>query len=161
MESYDAHWGFASFKNKTIIDFGADFGSTASYFLTKEAYKVIAVEGKPQLASQLSSKYFKHPHVVCIEQFINTPEHFFQIMFKYPADLVKVDIEGYEESLLHVPAHILLRVNEYLIETHSLVLLNNFLDLFKKFNYKTSLHYPHRVGSAVINVIWARKDKIS
>jgi GT2 family glycosyltransferase len=32
-ENYDYHWGFASFRNKTVLDIGDDYGSTASYFL--------------------------------------------------------------------------------------------------------------------------------
>lgn len=157
MEDYNIHWGFASFKYKIIIDFGADFGSTVEYFLIKGASKVIAVEGNPTLSSKLLIDFFNNPKVICIEQFINTPEHFREIISQYPADIIKVDIEGYEKHLLHIPINIFLSVNEYLIETHTSELLNGFLGLFHKLGYKTSLHYPNKVGSLIINVIWAKK----
>lgn len=59
-----------------------------------------------------------HPHVVCIQQFIDAPSDIERLMVLAQPDLVKIDIEGYEKHLLGVPAQVLMSVKEWLIETH-------------------------------------------
>jgi len=44
-EDYNECWGCVSYKDKTVLDLGADYGSTVYYFLKNGAKKVIAVEG--------------------------------------------------------------------------------------------------------------------
>lgn len=116
-EDYDKHWNFTSFKNKTILDLGADYGSTAYYFLRKKASKVIAVEGDPQLASKLRLYFQNGDEVVTIEDFIDSPKKIEKLIFEYHPNLVKVDIEGSEKYLLEIDN--VEQVNEWLIEAHS------------------------------------------
>jgi predicted methyltransferase len=52
-EDYSKHWK-ADFKGKVVLDLGADYGSTAFYFLQKGAREVIAVEGDRILALNLA-----------------------------------------------------------------------------------------------------------
>lgn len=44
-ENYDVQWGQTNYKDTIVLDFGADVGSTASFFLQKGAKKVVAIEG--------------------------------------------------------------------------------------------------------------------
>jgi hypothetical protein len=115
-ESYDKHWNFTSFENKVILDLGADYGSTAYYFLRKGASKVIAVEGNPQLASKLKFNSQKFKKIVPLENFIDNSEKIENLISDYHPDLVKVDIEGYEKLLTNIDVT---KVKEWLIEAHS------------------------------------------
>lgn len=84
-ENYDKHWNYASFKDKIVLDLGADYGSTASYFLWRGAKQVIAVEGSKEFADALRKNFENNPKVIPIELFIKSP----------------VDIEEYELTLLN------------------------------------------------------------
>lgn len=158
LENYDAHWGFASYTGKTILDIGADWGSTAYYFLEYGARKVIAVEGDKGLTSQLIKNYGDDPNIVCIDKMILSPSDFEYLISTYKPDIVKVDIEGYERHLLGVPLDIIRPIKEWLVETHSDKLFKEFSVLFTSLGYKTSVHYEHL--SAQIRVIWARRSEI-
>ena len=117
-ENYDEYWGFTSFKDKTILDLGADWGSTACYFLDHGAKKVIAVEGNEELAKELLINYGEDPNVICVQKWVKTPADLHDLVLTYKPDMVKVDIEGDEACLLETDADIIKSVKEWLIETH-------------------------------------------
>ena len=116
-EDYDRHWNYTSFKNKVVLDLGADYGSTAYYFLRRGASKVIAVEGDPKLASKLRLNFQNDERVIPIEKFIDSPKKIEMLISQYNPDLVKVDIEGAERYILNMANFA--QVKEWLIETHS------------------------------------------
>lgn len=118
-EDYEEHWGILDVKNKEIIDFGSDYGSTVWYFLKKGASKVVAVEGSFWLYLALKRKFGKNDNVICVRKFIRSPRDFENIITKYPCDVAKVDIEGAEIYLVNVPRHVLMTINEWMIEVHS------------------------------------------
>ncbi|MEM2995027.1 MAG: hypothetical protein QXI91_03285 [Candidatus Bathyarchaeia archaeon] len=60
-EDYDKHWNYLNFKGKKILDLGADYGSTASYFLWQGAKQVIAVERNEEFAEALRKTFEKNP----------------------------------------------------------------------------------------------------
>ncbi|MGB9779197.1 MAG: hypothetical protein ACPLW8_07295, partial [Candidatus Bathyarchaeales archaeon] len=131
-EDYDRHWNYASFKNKVILDLGADYGSTAYYFLRKGASKVVAVEGDSELASKLRLNFQNDNRVIPIEDFIDDPKKIEALISKHHHDLVKVDIEGAERHILNVSNF--MNAKEWLIETHS----KEIHDLLSKFFTKHS-----------------------
>ncbi|MGQ9506350.1 MAG: hypothetical protein ACUVTB_00650 [Candidatus Bathycorpusculaceae bacterium] len=116
-ENYDKHWNFTSFKDKVVLDLGADYGSTAYYFLRKGAKSVVAVEGNTDLASKLKQNFKKKNKVVAIEKFIDNPKTIEDLISQYHPELVKVDIEGAEKYLLEISN--IEQVQEWLIEAHS------------------------------------------
>lgn len=59
-EDYDKHWNYLNFKGKKILDLGADYGSTASYFLWQGAKQVIAVERNEEFAEALRKTFEKN-----------------------------------------------------------------------------------------------------
>jgi len=126
-EDYNLHWNFTSFKNKVVLDLGADYGSTAYYFLQKGALKVIAVEGDPNLASKLKANSKRFQKIVPVELFIDNPEKIEKLISHHRPDLVKVDIEGYERLLLNV--NNIADVNEWLIEAHTEELYDSIVKL--------------------------------
>jgi precorrin-6B methylase 2 len=131
-EDYDRHWNFTSFENKVILDLGADYGSTAYYFLRKGASKVIAVDGDPQLASMLKFNSQKFKKIVPIQIFIDSSEKIEKLISDYHPDLVKVDIEGYEKLLTNIDVT---KVNEWLIEAHSKELYLTLVKFYLKHDF--------------------------
>jgi len=157
-ENYDDHWGFASFEGKTILDIGADWGSTTYYFLQHGAKKIVAVEGDRKKALELFANYNHVANVVCIEMLIKSAEQFEQLIFKYKPDIVKCDIEGDERYLLNVPVATIASIGEWLLETHSDDLHQKFLGLFNSLYPKVTIHYEIiRKEFPPVRVIWARR----
>lgn len=121
-ENYEQHWNYTSFKDKTVLDLGADYGSTASWFLRKGARRVIAVEGHPVWAFGLRAIMGRHPQIVCIQKFLDSPKDIENLIHTFKPNLVKVDIEGHENLLLELPKETLHCVPEWLIEAHGVIL---------------------------------------
>jgi len=116
-EDYEKHWSFLTLEGKSIIDFGADYGSSANYFLKRGAAKVVAVEGSYWLFRILKRNFKNRKDVVCLWRFLKKPSDFEKIIAEYPCDLAKVDVEGAEIYLLN--ASNLANIKEWMIETHS------------------------------------------
>lgn len=135
-EDYDLHWNYRSFKYKKILDLGADYGSTASYFLRKGAKQVVAVEGDHDLASKLKSNFVGDIRVIPIEQKINSAVDIASLISSHSPDLVKVDIEGSECYLLKCSDNTLKKVDEWLIETHTSELYKDISQRFLRLGFK-------------------------
>jgi hypothetical protein len=116
-EDCDAHWNYTSFKDKVILDLGADYGSTLRYFLKKGARLIIAVEGNPKLAQELKKRYQSSGKVICEELMIDSAEDLNKFICQKDIDVAKVDIEGAEKFLLSLPS--IVNIPTWLIETHS------------------------------------------
>lgn len=155
-EDYDQHWGFASFAGKSVLDIGADWGSTAYYFLEHDAIKVVAVEGSKVSAPELFNNYGSEPNIVCIEKIVQSPDDFENLISSHKADIVKVDIEGAEKHLLGVSMDTILKIKEWLVETHNEDLFTRFYDLFTNLGYIVTVHYEHPAER--VKVIWARRS---
>lgn len=138
-EDYESHWGAFSFAGKTILDVGADYGSTGYFFLQKGGKKVIAVEADPSLFNQLVSNCRNYPEVIPVNLEVSQPKHFKELIEKYHPDVLKADCEGCEIHLLGVDENVLKSVPEYLIETHDHIALNairpRIEELFEKIGY--------------------------
>jgi hypothetical protein len=117
-EDYNAHWKYFSFKDKTILDLGADYGSTAYFFGKNGASKVIAVEGDKTFFNKLQKYALKYKYIIPIELMIKSEEDIMRLIFNYSPDIVKVDIEGAERLLIDSSEDCLNMVDEWLIETH-------------------------------------------
>lgn len=142
IDDYNMHWGYTSFVNKTILDLGADYGSTADYFLRRKAQKIIAVEGNASFARQLKNNFRNNDKVVPIELMIKTPSDIAGLICKYKPDIVKVDIEGAEENIINCPDDVLNSVNEWLIECHSHELFQSIKNRFLNLGFKV-LRVPY------------------
>lgn len=133
-ENYDEHWNYVSFKDKIVLDLGADYGSTASYFLYRGAKKVVAVEGNEQFAEALQKNFKGNVRVTPIKLFIKSAEDIDNLIIQYLPDIVKMDIEGYELSLLKCKN--IQRVKEWLIECHSQEICKRIESLFLQKGFK-------------------------
>lgn len=99
---------------KTVLDVGAGEGETALFFLHKGASKVVCVEADKTCFKNLIANSKKFPLTLILEPF--KLKH-----LKIPHDFLKVDIEGYEESLLDVTLD-----KPAVIELHGLQLRDRF-----------------------------------
>ena len=152
-ENYDRHWGYLSFKGKVVLDLGADYGSTAYYFLKKGATKIVAVEGDPKLASKLRHNYRRNYSAVCIEKWLEDGQGISNLIAQFAPSIVKVDIEGEEKSLLSVD---ILKVKEWLVETHSQQVHNTLVKFFLAKGFNVSVvNYGCSMGNPEIKVLVA------
>lgn len=151
-ESYDRHWYYVSFKDKIVLDLGADYGSTSSYFLWRGAKHVVAVEANKELAEALRKNFRNDVRVTPMERFIQTSEDIDAIIAQYTPDIVKMDIEGYELSLLSCKNTE--KVKEWLIECHNRQSHDKIKTLFLQKGFKvTSIEYGKILSSPNLTVL--------
>jgi predicted RNA methylase len=83
-------------KDKTVLDVGAGEGETALFFLLHGAKKVICVEPDPKCFGNLLCNASRFNIIPVLSPFNLT------MLDSFSFDFMKMDIEGYEESLLTV-----------------------------------------------------------
>ena len=147
-ENFENHWGYPDFKDKVILDLGADMGSTAKCFLAYGAKKAICVEGDSGLFETLKKT---HPDAeLC---FIDSEEKMKSLLTKYDADIVKIDIEHGEKWLLPQTDELIGKFKEWLIEWHTGILRDEIEKKFikagfsvvKKFGWTTEIGVTYMV----------------
>jgi len=138
-ENYDLHWQAVNVSGKTILDVGADVGSTATYFLNKGALLVYAVEGNIDYFNMLEQNVQSEPKIKPIFLFINNTQKWVELLNLKP-DVVKVDCEGCEKYLLDVPDSIFSVVREWMIEAHDDTLFQNIMVKLRANNYIASFY---------------------
>ena len=161
MEPYDAerdpppsvHWR-ANYVRKTVLDFGADYGSTAQFFILEGACKVIAVERDPKQFEQLLKNAEGNQNMRCIAKDVQSGQDFQDILALEPVDICKVDIEHAERFLTDVPDKVLEQIPLYLIETHSPEILASLTILFNRLGYKLEIE---RLPAANCSVLRATR----
>jgi len=156
-EDYNLHWNYTSFKDKVLLDLGADYGSTAQFFLQLKAKKVIAVESDEGYFRKLLKNFGKNTQVVCIPKHISSPKHLESLIRLFEPDIVKVDIEGAEEHLLGVNKDAIESVKEWLIETHSCKLSESVTGLLSELNYNVQKVYEINPARGVV-VLYAKRS---
>jgi len=61
------HWGWLHVAGKTVLDVGADYGSTADFFLEQGALRVVAVEADPKLFRRLAALAAEDARIEAVE----------------------------------------------------------------------------------------------
>ena len=102
-ENYDFTYRNLDVKDKVILEFGAEVGSTASYFLRHGAKRIISVEGVESWYNKLVENS-KNMQGLCepIHLMVNDPKQIEDLILKYKPDILHMDIEGAEKYLLGV-----------------------------------------------------------
>jgi len=123
LSNYEGHLGIVDWMNKSVLDIGADTGTSAEFFLEKGAKVVVAVEGYDSEYKQLekNEKLFPPGKLILNELFlIRCPDDLTYLITKWDwVDIVKIDIEGAEIHLVYVPDDIFSIPREYVIDFHS------------------------------------------
>ena len=128
VEDYEFQYGQVNYKNKVVLDVGADIGSTAFFFLEKGAELVVAVEGSAKCFRRLKVNAKVSPKVVPVQCFIDNPAQIEDLILRWKPDIVKMDIEGSEIHLFQAVDRVFGSVQEYLIEVHN----NDLLKMLKE-----------------------------
>jgi predicted RNA methylase len=127
---YERVYGGLHYQGKTVLDVGADVGSTADYFIQKGAACVYAIEGDQRLFDKLCQNVktvLKDPTFAVVKPwhiFLNDAETIAGVLYQARADIVKFDLDGlprqfYEDLLAELPPHVLKISGEWLIELHT------------------------------------------
>jgi hypothetical protein len=132
---YEKHWGVIECRDKVVLDLGADYGSTAKFFLEKGAKMVIAVEGDERLAHKLRKNSERVKGIIAVGLRIACAKDIENLILEFKPDVVKVDIEGAEVFLKGVDSHIFSLVNEYAVETHDKEIYDLVIAKFREENY--------------------------
>jgi len=141
-ENYDKLWGYTCFEGKSVLDVGADYGSTAYYFHKRGAKKVVAVEGDHKRATALKKFALTSDFVIPVETFVTSGADFLSLMDQWKPEIVKVDIEGSESLLLKLSEGELSLVPEWLIECHSDEIYQKLKRRFLSIGKVSSISFP-------------------
>jgi hypothetical protein len=139
------------------LDVGADYGSTASFFLRKGAEKVIAVESDPILFKELLSNFEGENKVIPVLLEVSKSQHLEDLITKFRPDVLKLDCEGCEVYLTTMTVSALLDVSEYLVETHGHIGCETKLQIEQLFD---KIRYAHETYEVLpgVEVVHAKKS---
>ena len=154
-EGYEAHWGYTNFEDKTVLDLGADYGSTTSWLFQKGAKKIIAVECDRERFDKLLQNYGDDKDVVCLREKILSGIQIVKLVDTYKPDLVKMDIEGDEINLLDVNKNEILSVKELLIEYHGKDVLEKLSIFLTRIGFNVKPCWINPWESGTCGVIYA------
>ncbi len=156
-EGYDDHWGYTNFEGKIVLDLGADYGSTVSWFFQKGAKKIIAVECDRERFRKLVDNFGNDPDVVCIKEKILSGDQINELIRKYKPDIAKFDIEGDEVNLLLADPDYIKLVKEYLIEYHGEKSLNEMMTVMEENGFHATRCWVNPWESGTCGVIYATR----
>lgn len=131
-ENFDEEYWLTDFKGKTILDIGADYGSTAMFFLRKGAKKVIAIEPNPKYFEVLDEIGKKVKEIVPLKFKITCGYNVSNLIKEYSPDIVKMDCDGCEVLLLQMIDADIKMVKDWIMELHSINVFNSIKDLFTR-----------------------------
>lgn len=130
----DSMYGAFNYENKIVLDVGADYGSTAYYFLSRGARFVLCSEMDNDRQEALYSIAKCNLRIVpmpciCRSKTLN------DIIAVYKPDIVKMDCEGCEKHILDAKFY---DVKKWVLETHGKEIHEKIRSAFieKKYNIK-------------------------
>lgn len=121
--SYKDNYGMFDYKNKTVVDIGAEVGSTAVFFILRGAKKVYCVEHFQDNREIYASKVAKDLADIIKNkiEYVN-----FERLNLLGGDILKCDAEGFEQNL---PPYYICRFKEYAIGVHRNLPEDRFMKL--------------------------------
>jgi hypothetical protein len=106
------------YKDKVVLDIGADWGSTAEFFLKKGAKSVIAVESDDERFNRLQQLAKDNQAILPVNLRINNVFSYYNLITSHQPDIIKIDCEGCEKHLVGLSQHVLRIPSLYIIEYH-------------------------------------------
>lgn len=155
-EDYEAEYGIVDYRDKKVLDIGADVGSTADYFLRKGARVVIAVEGNEGFYKKLERNAKKIEGIIPIFLWIKTPKHFENLIKLSQPDVLKADCDlpgkdGCEKHLFKIDDWIFSMVSEYIVETHNDPIFYSMKEKCEKNGYElVNVRVRHRPDLRIV-----------
>lgn len=167
-ENSKEHWKFVSVQDKVVLDLGcgrwdkvenvdSSWLTTPEYFVSQMAKKVIALDTDPSEIEWFKNKFGANNKYEFILKSIDSSKDILSLFETYKPDCVKCDIESGERFLLELSPDEFSSIKEYYIETHGNNLYNDFINVFKKFQYtiREQIDLIHTNGAC--KVIFAYK----
>ena len=150
VDFYDYLWSYGSinWENKSVLDVGADIGSSAIFFLSRGAKYVYLVEKESAYKAtyeELKQKYPILKNTYMVSSFGGANSSYF--------DVLKMDCEGCELSLL--TEELLNKSNEFVIGLHKPQLDNYQFEQKKKLLEKHGGKYLGNVNNG--EFVWIKK----
>ena len=153
-ENYDIHWRHFVFKDKVILDIGADYGSTVQYFLSQGASKVIAVENDEVLYKALERNFLFSNQVIIIKQEISNETDLSKLIQKFSPNIIKMDIDFSEANLMRLSSYVLTKVSGWMIEVYDSILETKLETKFKDAGFKVEFKMPPTDTGRKILIAW-------
>lgn len=149
VDFYDYIWSYGSidWKDKSVLDIGADIGSSALFFLMNGADHVYLVEKEQKYKETYISIKQKYPILK------NTEMLNFPVGMPSQIDVLKMDCEGCERNLL--TEDLLNECNEFVIGLHKPQLDNYQFEQKKKLLEKHGGKYLGNVNNG--EFVWIKK----
>jgi len=148
-EDYERFYGKIDYKDKVVLDIGADYGSTADFFFCKGASKVIGVEGNKSIFDQLKKNAEYIPELFPIFLYVDNSKQISDLLEEYRPDIVKIDCEGCEIVFLDLSNEIFSIPESYVVETHTRKIENDFKNKLLENNYKI-IYYDNWTGDVSV-----------
>lgn len=131
---YEEEYGTLDYTGALVLDIGADYGTTAEFFLERGARHVVALERDPEWRQRLRSWARNKP--VTVEPEPLTAANAEALFETHAPDIVKVDCEGCEAILLDLPDDVLAGPRAWVMETHTRELFESFRHRFRALGYR-------------------------
>lgn len=144
-----------NYAGKSVLDLGADYGSTVVYFLAQGAKYVYAVEGRGDWFMELQTRLKGLPVSVC-GLWIETAGQVAKMLEEAYPDVVKVDIEFAEMVLTDLDSRHLNIPHDWMVECHNPAVKDIISNLFTLNGFIVTEHFPQYGGRNV--TLWARKN---
>ena len=164
----ETHWGWLDVRDKVVLDVGADYGSTADFFLQRGAAKVIAVEGDPRSFRRLKALAEQRANLKAVQKRISSVADWRDLLSSYTVHVVKVDCEGGEGFLPDLDDRLFRKPEAWAVELHTReqaerwgnaypwgnmeTLWMRFLEKLLDCGYDIAKDVPHGLGRVVCGV---------
>lgn len=143
---YEEQYGTIDCRGAVVLDVGADFGSTARFFLHQGAARVYASERLPEWVIRLRAYTLEEPRVSLLPPL--RPEDVDPWLLTLRPDVVKVDCEGCEAFFLDRGSDQALMIpRAWVLEVHSLDLEERFTARFTQLGYRIRVVVEHAYRS--------------
>jgi predicted RNA methylase len=134
LENLEGMYGLLDYRGKSVLDIGADWGTTACFFLRRGARSVIAVEGDLSRYNRLVENIGGDCRVFPFFCWINNKAKARRFL-EYNAEIVKIDCEGCEDHFLEIADSVFSMPEAYVVETHSWEATKRFKEKFAENGY--------------------------
>lgn len=134
-EPFEDFYSTPDYKDKRVLEVGADYGSTASFFKKKGAKMVVSIEADINRYQKLEDNIGNDWSVIALYERIEKPEQLENHIMYYKPDIVHMDCEGCECVLLGLSDECFMLPEWYQIEIHNPGLHQELLDKWDSMGY--------------------------
>ncbi len=153
---YPLEYGRLVAAGQVVFDVGAEYGTTAQYFLARGAARVFVSEIEPSHRARLHRAAVADPRLVLLPP-LQTPREWEAWMARHAPSRVKMDIEGGEVHLLTCSAAAFRTPAAYALETHTPALHAALLARFAECGYRVTLTRAF-ASNPKVKVIYAERE---